>query len=600
MDAPAQIILGVERSLTGRRWYARACDERLSLAIAQRRNLPEVLARVMAGRNADIEALDDWLEPTLRRALPDPSHLLDMDRAAERLAQAVRDGEEIAVFGDYDVDGATSTALLLRFLRAVGGKARAYIPDRQKEGYGPNAEALLGLRRDGVKVVVTVDCGITAFDALRAGGEAGLDTIVVDHHVAEARLPMAHAVINPNRLDETSPHGNLAAVGVAFLLTVATNRALRQSGWFAADRTEPDLMQWLDLVALGTICDMVPLTGLNRALVVQGLKVMAQRGNRGLAALADLARVSEPPGTFHAGFLFGPRVNAGGRIGASDLGTRLLSTEDAAEAAMLAERLDILNSERRAIETAVLDQALRQVETMQGESGGDLPPFLLLAGEDWHPGVIGIVASRVLERTHRPVFVVGLSGELGKGSGRSIRGVDLGSAVIAARQAGLLINGGGHPMAAGLTVARAQVDALRDFLSARISASLGGVLPAPGLGIDGPLMPGAATLELASQIERIGPYGTGNPEPRFVLPGVRVEYASRIGDGGHVRCVLGAGGARLNAIAFRVADNPVGQALLQRSGLPLHVAGALRINRWRGKAEVQMQIDDAAPAGLGA
>jgi single-stranded-DNA-specific exonuclease len=595
MSETSATVLGIERSLTGKRWYAREADERLTLAIAQNRNLPEVLARVLAGRSVTLDALDDYFEPTLRRALPDPSHLLDMDRAADRLARAVRDGEEIAVFGDYDVDGATSTALLLRFLRSVGGKVRAYIPDRQKEGYGPNAPALVGLRQAGVSVAVTVDCGITAFEPLQAAKDAGLDMIVVDHHVAEPRLPAAFAVVNPNRLDETSPHRNLAAVGVAFLLVVATNRALRQAGRFDASRPEPDLMQWLDLVALGTVCDMVPLTGLNRALVVQGLKIMGQRRNKGLAALADIARVAEAPGTFHTGFLFGPRVNAGGRIGASDLGTRLLSTEDAAEAGMLAERLDILNAERRAIEAAVLDQALRQIEGMS-----ELPPFLLLAGEDWHPGVIGIVASRVLERVHRPVFVVGLNGEIGKGSGRSIRGVDLGSAVIAARQAGLLINGGGHPMAAGLTVARDRLEALRAFLLERVSTALGGQLPAPGLGIDGPLMPAAATLDLVGQIERIGPFGIGNPEPRFVLPGVRVEFADRVGEGGHIRCVLGAGAARLNAIAFRAADNPIGQALLTRNGLPLHVVGALRINRWRGKSEVQMQIDDVAPAGSGA
>lgn len=600
MSETSATVLGIERSLTGKRWYAREADERLTLAIAQNRNLPEVLARVLAGRAVALDALDDYFEPTLRRALPDPSHLLDMDRAADRLARAVRDGEEIAVFGDYDVDGATSTALLLRFLRSVGGKVRAYIPDRQKEGYGPNAPALVGLRQAGVSVAVTVDCGITAFEPLQAAKDAGLDMIVVDHHVAEPRLPAAFAVVNPNRLDETSPHRNLAAVGVAFLLVVAANRALRQAGWFDASRPEPDLMQWLDLVALGTVCDMVPLTGLNRALVVQGLKIMGQRRNKGLAALADIARVAEAPGTFHAGFLFGPRVNAGGRIGASDLGTRLLSTEDAAEAGMLAERLDILNAERRAIEAAVLDQALRQVEAMQVESGSELPPFLLLAGEDWHPGVIGIVASRVLERVHRPVFVVGLNGEIGKGSGRSIRGVDLGSAVIAARQAGLLINGGGHPMAAGLTVARDQLEALRAFLLERVSTALSGKLPAPGLGIDGPLMPAAATLDLVGQIERIGPFGIGNPEPRFVLPGVRVEFADRVGEGGHIRCVLGAGAARLNAIAFRAADNPIGRALLTRNGLPLHVVGALRINRWRGKSEVQMQIDDVAPAGSSA
>jgi single-stranded-DNA-specific exonuclease len=591
----AAAFLGIEKSLTGRRWYAREADERLAQTIAQNRNLPEVLARVLSGRSVPLDGLDDYLQPTLRRALPDPSHLLDMDRAAERVARAVRDGEEIAVFGDYDVDGATSTALLLRFIRAVGGRVRAYIPDRQKEGYGPNAAALIGLRQAGVALAITVDCGITAFEPLQAAQDAGLDMIVVDHHVAEPRLPAAYAVINPNRLDETSPHRNLAAVGVAFLLVIAANRALRQAGWFGGDRPEPDLMQWLDLVALGTICDMVPLTGLNRALVVQGLKIMAQRRNKGLAALADIARVSEAPGTFHSGFLFGPRVNAGGRIGASDLGTRLLSTEDAAEAAMLAEKLDFLNAERRAIEASVLDQALRQIETM-----GELPPFLLLAGEGWHPGVIGIVASRVLERVHRPVFIVGIDGETGKGSGRSIRGFDMGSAVIAARQAGLLINGGGHAMAAGLTVAREQIERVRQFLLERVMGSLGGQVPAPSLGIDGPLMPGAATLDLCGHIERIGPFGIGNPEPRFVLPAVRVEYADRVGEGGHIRCVLSAGAARINAIAFRAADNAIGRALLARDGLPLHVAGALRINRWRGKSDVQMQIDDAAPAGLGA
>lgn len=594
MTAGTTTVLGVERSLSGKRWYARECDERRALAIAQDRGLPEVLARVLAGRSIGSDSLEDYLEPTLRRSLPDPSHLLDMDLAAARLAAAVRDGEEIAVFGDYDVDGATSTALLLRFLRGAGGRVRSYIPDRQKEGYGPNAAALRRLRAAGVAVVVTVDCGITAFEPLQAGSDAGLHAIVVDHHVAELRLPAAYAVVNPNRVDEKSPHGNLAAVGVAFLLAVAANRALRQAGWYDERRPEPDLLQLLDLVALGTVCDMVPLTGLNRALVAQGLKVMARRGNLGLAALADISRVSEPPGTFHAGFLFGPRVNAGGRIGEADLGTRLLSTEDAAEAFMLAERLDLLNAERRAIEASVLDQALRQLDAI-----GDLPPFLLLAGEGWHPGVIGIVASRVLERTHRPVFIVGIDGEVARGSGRSIRGVDLGSAVIAARQAGLLVNGGGHPMAAGLTVARDRIGPLREFLADRVQGMLTGGLPAPGLGIDSPLMPAAATLDLAGQIERIGPFGVGNPEPRFVLPAVRVLYAERVGEG-HVRCVLGGDAARINAIAFRVADTAVGQALLQPGALPLHVAGALRINRWRGRSDVQMQVDDAAPAGLGA
>jgi single-stranded-DNA-specific exonuclease len=473
---------------------------------------------------------------------------------------------------------------------------RAYIPDRHKEGYGPNAAALLKLHQEGVGVVVTVDCGITAFEPLAVAREAGLDVVVIDHHVAEPRLPDAFAVVNPNRLDENRSLGSLAAVGVAFLLVVAVNRALRRAGWYSDARPEPDLTQWLDLVALGTICDMVPLTGVNRVLVVQGLKVMAQRRNPGLIALAQVARVMEPPGTFHAGFLFGPRVNAGGRIGAADLGTRLLSSDDPDESRALAERLDLLNTERRAIEAAVLDQALRQVEAMQ--AGGALPAALVLDGEAWHAGVIGIVASRVLERVHRPVFIVGFDGEIGKGSGRSIRGVDLGGIVIAARQAGLLINGGGHPMAAGLTVARNRIAELRAFIVERVSAILGGQVPSPGLAVDGPLMPLAATLDLAEQIDRIGPFGIGNPEPRFVLPSVRVDYASRVGED-HVRCTLSAGGAKVAAISFRSAGNAVGQALLQRPGLPLHVAGALRLNRWQGRTEVQFQIDDAAPAEKG-
>lgn len=596
MAGEGTTFLGIERSLGGKRWYSRDIDQRRALAIAQRHGLNEIVSRVLAGRAIDLDHIDEFLEPSLRRSLPDPSVLRDMDKAAARLTHAVMTGEKIAVFGDYDVDGATSSALLLRFFRAVGGDIRAYIPDRHKEGYGPNTAALLKLHSDGVAVAVTVDCGITAFEPLAAAQEAGLDVVVIDHHVAEPRLPNAHAVVNPNRLDEDRSLGSLAAVGVAFLLIVAVNRALRNAGWFIDARPEPNLTQWLDLVALGTICDMVPLTGVNRVLVVQGLKVMAQRRNVGLTALGEITRVMEPPGTFHAGFLFGPRVNAGGRIGASDLGTRLLSSDDTNESRALAERLDALNAERRAIEASVLDQALRQLETMQ--AAGPLPAALVLDGEGWHAGVIGIVASRVLDRVHRPVFIIGFDGEIGKGSGRSIRGVDLGGIVIAARQAGLLINGGGHPMAAGLTVSRNRIAELRAFIVQRVDAMLGGAVPQPGLAIDAPLMPLAGTIELAEQIGRIGPFGIGNPEPRFVLPNVRVEYASRVGED-HVRCTLSAGGGKMAAISFRSAGNPVGQALLQRDGMKLHVAGALRINRWQGKTAVQFQIDDVAAAEKG-
>ena len=452
--APRAAFLGVEHSLTGRRWAARLGDERTALAIAQRHGLPDAVSRLLAAREVELEGVPDFLEPTLRKFLPDPSHLKDMDAAVARLVRAVRAGERIVVFGDYDVDGATSSALLLRFFRAVGGNIGVYIPDRRREGYGPNAPALLKLQQEGAAVVVTVDCGVTAFEPLAEARRAGLDLIVIDHHQAEIALPEAIAVVDPNRIDDASPHKQMAAVGVAFLLAVGVNRALREAGWYGADRPEPDLRQWLDLVALGTVCDVVPLTGVNRALVRQGLLVMAQRRNAGLAALADVARLKETPGAYHLGFMLGPRVNAGGRVGQADLGARLLSSDDAHEVGALALRLDEFNAERRAIEREVLDQAIGRIESLYGPDRKGLPAALVVESEGWHVGVIGIVASRLVERYGRPTFVIGMDGELGKGSGRSVRGVDLGAAVIAARQSGLLVNGGGHAMAAGLTVAR--------------------------------------------------------------------------------------------------------------------------------------------------
>ncbi len=447
-------FLGIEHSLTGRRWAARLGDERLALAIAQRHGLPDAVSRLLAAREVDLEGVPDFLEPTLRKFLPDPSHLKDMDAAIARLVRAVRQSERIVVFGDYDVDGATSSALLLRFFRAVGGNIGVYIPDRRKEGYGPNAPALLKLRQEGTAVVVTVDCGVTAFEPLAEARRVGLDLIVIDHHQAEVALPEAIAVVDPNRIDDASPHKQMAAVGVAFLLCVGVNRALREAGWYTGERSEPDLRQWLDLVALGTVCDVVPLTGVNRALVRHGLLVMAQRRNAGLAALADVARLKETPGAYHLGFMLGPRVNAGGRVGQADLGARLLSSDDPHEVGALAVRLDELNAERRAIERDVLDQAIGRIEGLYGPDRKGLPAALVVESEGWHVGVIGIVASRLVERYGRPTFVIGMDGELGKGSGRSVRGVDLGAAVIAARQSGLLVNGGGHAMAAGLTVAR--------------------------------------------------------------------------------------------------------------------------------------------------
>lgn len=594
--APRAAFLGVEHSLTGRRWAARLADERAALAMAQRHGLPDAVCRLLAAREVELDSVPDFLEPTLRKFLPDPSHLKDMDAAVERLVAAVRDGQKIVVFGDYDVDGATSSALLCRFFRSVGGNISVYIPDRRKEGYGPNTPALLRLREQGADVVVTVDCGITAFEPLSAARSAGLDVVVIDHHMAEIALPEAVAVVDPNRLDETSPHRQMAAVGVAFLLAVGVNRALRAAGWYGDSRPEPDLRQWLDLVALGTVCDVVPLTGVNRALVRHGLAVLADRRNVGLAALSDVAKLREPPGAYHLGFMLGPRVNAGGRVGQADLGARLLSSDDPHEVGALALRLDEFNAERRAIERQVLDQAIARVEGLYGPDRQGLPSALVIESDGWHVGVIGIVASRLVERYGRPAFVIGMDGEVGKGSGRSVRGVDLGAAVIAARQAGLLVNGGGHAMAAGLTVTREALPELGHFLAERIAPQLGAAPPVRELGIDAALSPAAATADLVGMIERAGPFGAGNALPRFALTSVRVGHAQPVGEG-HVRCtLLGPERGRVEAIAFRAGQSALGPALLDRARPILHVAGALRIDRYGGRESVRLQIDDAAAA----
>ncbi|MBI1774246.1 MAG: single-stranded-DNA-specific exonuclease RecJ [Proteobacteria bacterium] len=585
-------FLGVERSLTGRRWTPRGGSERDGLALAQRLGVPELIGRLLAARGVEIDGAERFLNPTLRAELPDPSHLKDMDTAVLRLRRAVELGEAIVVFGDYDVDGATAAALLCRFLAAVGAKARAYIPDRMIEGYGPNTKALLKLKEDGAAVVITVDCGITAFEPLAAARAAGLEVIVVDHHVAEPTLPDAIAVINPNRLDETSPHGTLAAVGLAFLLAIGLNRALRAAGWFKT-RAEPDLMQWLDLVALGTVCDVVPLVGLNRVLVAQGLKVLAKRGNVGLVALAAVARIQRVPDAYHLGFVFGPRVNAGGRVGRADYGTRLLANDDPLEAAELAAELERFNAERKAIEARVQEAAIQMVDASpMAESG-----LIFAAGEGWHAGVIGIVAGRLKERYNRPAIVVALAEGVGKGSGRSVAGVAMGPAIIAARQAGLLVNGGGHAMAAGFTVAGDKIAALQTFLGERLAEACNALDPKPALSLDGALAPSAATPELVELVQRVGPFGVGNAEPRFAVASARIMRADVVGEN-HVRCILGgADGGRLKAIAFRSLGSDLGPALLKSRGAALHLAGHLRLDEWQGRREVQLLIDDAAVAG---
>jgi single-stranded-DNA-specific exonuclease len=587
----AAAFLGVEHSLTGRRWQSSGGDERLAATLSQRLALPEIIGRVLAARGIGLDEAETFLSPTLRALLPDPSHLKDMDKAATRIAAAVMNSEPIGIFGDYDVDGATSSALLNIFLTAIGATALVHIPDRMSEGYGPNLPALLKLAAQGAKVVVTVDCGTTAFTPLEGAAEAGIDVIVVDHHEAEPHLPRAFAIINPKRLDDDSPHGHLAAVGVTFLVVVAVNRVLKDAGWYGPARPAPDLLQWLDIVALGTVCDVVPLWGVNRALVTQGLKVMAKRANVGLAALSDVAGIKERPDSYHLGYVLGPRVNAGGRVGQSELGSRLLSTHDPLLAAGIARQLDGYNKERQEIEAAVLLEAIEQVEGRDDDG----MPLVVAAGENWHPGVIGIVAGRLKERYGRPACVIALDGDEGKGSGRSVTGLDLGSAIIAARQQGLLKAGGGHAMAAGFTVARDRLAEFRAFLADRLQAQLTGEL-VPVLDLDGAIDAAGATVDLVETLKQLGPFGAGNQEPRFAVTGARVVKADVVGSG-HIRIIAqGAGGQRLKAIAFRAADSEMGLTLLGGQGRTFHLAGTLRVDSWQGNTSVQLIIDDAAAA----
>lgn len=557
-------------------------------ALTRQADVSDAVARVLASRGVGADGAELFLRPTLKALMPDPSVFAGMDQAVGRIVAAVRNSERIAIFGDYDVDGATSSALLMRFFRAVGADVITYIPDRRAEGYGPNAPALRKLREGGVTLVITVDCGITAYAPLEAVRGIGLDVIVVDHHKAEAVLPPAAAVVNPNRLDCASRQGHLAAVGVAFLVAVAVNRALRDAGWYG-EIPEPDLRQWLDLVALGTVCDVVPLQGLNRAFVVQGLNVLARGGNVGLTALSKVARIDSRPSAFHLGFLLGPRVNAGGRVGQADLGTRLLSTEDTDEAAALALRLDDFNASRKEIEAAVLQEAIEQVETHANPDDA-----VLIAAGAWHPGVIGIVAGRLKERYDRPAIVVAVEAGMSKGSGRSVAGVDLGKAVIAAREAGLLINGGGHAMAAGFTVAEEQRDAFNAFLQKAVRAQQAGEPLSPRLTLDGAVAVSAVTTRLIEELECVAPFGSGNEEPRFAVVDAELIKADVVGQG-HVRCILaGRGGGRLTAIAFNCVDSDLGHALLTGVGQRLHFAGCIRANTWQGRTTAQLVIDDAA------
>ena len=582
-------VLGVAASLTGRTWVWRTGCDRTGFAIAQRQDVPDIVGRILAGRDVTIDTAADFLAPTLRALLPDPSVLRDMTTAAARLAHAVQRGETVAVFGDYDVDGACSTALLTVFLRGLGCTVLPYIPDRLAEGYGPNPAALLRLAAQGATLVLCADCGTSAHEALDVlRGQA--DVVVLDHHKAEGLPPAVLATVNPNRLDCTSGLRHLCATGVAFLTAIATLRALRQAGVFAA-RREPDLMALLDLVALATICDVMPLTGLNRAFVTQGLRVMGRRSRPGLAALLDVAEAGDAPNATTCGFTLGPRINAGGRISEADLGLRLLLCEDPLDARVLAERLDAVNRQRQTVEAGVLDAAAQAADA-QLQAGRHV---LLVCGETWHPGVVGIVAGRLRERFNRPACVGGTASGTIKGSGRSVSGQDLGAAIIAARQSGILSSGGGHAMAAGFALAPRRLADLHAFLDERMPADP--AAPArPNLHVEATVSAGGADVELARHFGRMAPFGTGNEEPLVVIPDVRVIRTDRLGrEGNTLRAYVQAEGdtRRLKTLLFRAGDTPLAQAIEAR-GARLHLAGHLRAESWNGTVSAGFSVVDGA------
>jgi single-stranded-DNA-specific exonuclease len=587
--------LGVAASAKGMVWRERlsVADQTLAATMAQRYALPELLGRMLAARGVRLDDVAVFLDPSIRALMPDPNVLRDMETAARRLADAIERRERVAVFGDYDVDGASSSALMQRFLDHHGVQSRIYIPDRIFEGYGPNAAAIELLIQEGAKLIVTVDCGTTSFEPLAAALRFNTDVLVIDHHQADAELPKVKAVVNPNRQDDLSGLGHLCAAGVVFLVLVATTRELRGRGAYAGDLAEPDLLQLLDIVALATVADVVPLVGLNRAFVTKGLAVMHQRHNVGLRALFDVAGLNQAPTPYSLGFVLGPRINAGGRIGDAALGARLLATEDETDATKIAATLDRLNRERKALETQMLEEAMEDAERLV-EATPDLP-MLITGSEAWHKGVVGLVASRLVERFRRPACAIAweAKGE-GTGSLRSIAGVDIGGAVRAAVAGGLLVKGGGHAMAAGLTVSRTKLDALAAFFTDRLRETSARAREKSGLEIDGALTPAAVNDTLMTHIERVGPYGQGNPAPRFAFPAHRVKFAKVVGDA-HIRCVLEAGdGSRLDAVAFRANGQPLGDLLTAPGGLPIHVVGTLKRDTWGGRQKIELTIEDAA------
>ena len=596
MHGMSRTVFDVSRSVTDRAWVDRIDDSSraVALAMVQQHGLPDVVARILAGRDVPIEALPGYLDPRLRDLMPDPFVMTAMEPAALKIVGAIERDEIIAIFGDYDVDGATSAALLAGFLDKAGARRLIHIPDRLTEGYGPNVEAVATLVAAGAQLLVTVDCGTTGHEPIREAARLGVPTVVLDHHQAPEELPEAYAIVNPNRLDDLSGLGHLCAAGVVFMTLVAVNRILRARGFWEKRGGEPDLMAMLDLVALGTVADVVPLVGLNRAFVRQGIAVMRRRDRLGLRALADSARLDGPIAPYHLGFLFGPRINAGGRIGDAALGARLLLTGDENEAAKIATELERLNRERQEIEVRMVEEAeaeaLLSVGLDENAAG-----IIVVASSHWHPGIVGLVASRLKDRFQRPVFALALDQNgFATGSGRSVQGIDLGRAVREAVEQKVLIKGGGHAMAAGLTIIADKIPELRAFFETRLGADASRLRAEQSLVIDAAIMAGGATLSLLTEIDRAGPYGSGHPEPLFAFGAHRVVDAMEVGTN-HVRAKLKAGdGKTLEAIAFRAANQPIGIALMKNRGGVLHLAGSLAINRYRGGETVQLRIMDVA------
>ena len=585
-------FLDITSSVTGRAWVDRldAAAARNATAIGQRTGIPDILARIMAARGVGIEDAQSYLEPSIRNLMPDPSTLTAMDDLAERLARAITDNESIALFGDYDVDGACSCALMTRYLRHFGLEPQVHIPDRIFEGYGPNIAAMDKLVEAGASLIITLDCGTTSDGPIAHARGRGADVLVIDHHLSDHELPPATALVNPNRPDDISGLGYLCAAGVTFMVLVAVNRVLRNRG----DTGLPDLLKLLDLVALATVCDVVPLTGLNRAFVVRGLEV-ARRGDKpGLAALALAARASGPLNPYHLGFLIGPRINAGGRIGDAALGTRLLALDDEHRAMVIAAQLDELNGERQRIEVEAVEEATATAEAEIG--GGEGPPVLVLASAKWHPGVVGLVAARLRERFERPSFAIALNPDGGgTGSGRSMPGVDLGRAVIEAVESGLVPKGGGHAMAAGVSLRPGELGAFRAFLAERLGPSVNAARATSALKIDAALTARGATVDLLHGLEKAGPFGAGNPSPVFAFPAHRARFPQIVGKGGHISFTLSSDdGARLKAIAFRAAGTALGEVLMRDGDQPLHLAGGLSLDHYQGREQAQFRLIDIA------